>query len=146
MGAVRRARCLAPANVHKPISSSALLIATSRLGLILSKTHPFLWFRRVHSPRVIKELNPFFCNPLQLLTGSTPPLHSALFPQLRSKTRQIDLSEQLEPKVPSKDTTHQSYGLCFLDLGHTKNICQDGLNLFSLDGLLSNIFLNQQAI
>jgi hypothetical protein len=33
------------------------------LGVALSKTHPFLWFQRVQSPRVIKELNPFLAIP-----------------------------------------------------------------------------------
>jgi hypothetical protein len=37
MGAVIRARCLAPANFHTIISSSALLIAPSRLGLTLTR-------------------------------------------------------------------------------------------------------------
>jgi hypothetical protein len=47
MGAVIRARCLAPANFQIIISSSALLIAPSRLGVTLSKTHPFLWLTKI---------------------------------------------------------------------------------------------------
>ena len=120
MGVVIRARCLAPANFHIVISSSALLIAPSRLGLTLSKTHPFLWFQRVQSPRVIKELSPF-SNPLQLLTDSAPPFHRFSFSHLRSKGRQVDLSQQLKPKAPSKDTTHQNvvYGFLILVIQNT---------------------------
>jgi branched-subunit amino acid transport protein AzlD len=67
IGAVIRARCLAPAKFQIIISSSALLIAPSRLGVALSKTHPFMWFQRVQSPRVIKELSPFLAIPCSLL-------------------------------------------------------------------------------
>jgi hypothetical protein len=67
-------------------------------------------------PEGNQGIEPFFSNPLQLLTDSAPPFHRFSFSHHRSKGRQVDLSQQLKPKTPSKNTSHQNviYGFLLL--------------------------------
>jgi hypothetical protein len=90
--------------------------STLQTGFNSVKNAPISMVSESPKPKGNQGIKPFFSNPLQLLTNSAPPFHRFSFSHLRSKARQVDLSQHLKPKAPSKDTTHQNVVYGFLIL------------------------------
>jgi hypothetical protein len=78
--------------------------STLQTGCNSVKNTPISMVPESPKPKGNQGIEPFFSNPLQLLTDSAPPFRRFSFSHHRSKGRQVDLSQQLKPKTPSKNT------------------------------------------